>query len=70
MKAQQMQEQVGPSPSPRDVSWAFWPAVPLYPYGRRRTLRQEVLQGTIWTFDQLQGIFYTAVPIRMTVVKL
>lgn len=56
--------------SSKDWSWRFWPAVPLYPYGRRRTLRQEVVKDTIWTFDQIQGIFYTAVPIRMTVVKL
>ena len=53
-----------------DWSWPFWPAVPLYPYGRRRTLRQEVVKDRVWTFDQLQGIFYTTVPIRMTVVKL
>lgn len=51
-------------------SWPFWPVVPLYPYGCRRTLHQEVVKDTIWTFDQLQGIFYVVVPIRMTVVKL
>jgi len=55
---------------PSDWSWRFWPAVPLYPYSQRRTLRQEVVQDTIWTFDQIQGIFYTVVPIRMTVVRL
>jgi hypothetical protein len=44
--------------------------VPLYPYGRRRTLRTEVVKDTVWTFDQLQGILYVVVPIRMTVVKL
>lgn len=55
---------------PRDWSWSFWPAVPLYPYGRRRTLCREIVKDTIWTFDQLQGILYTIVPIRMTVVKL
>lgn len=58
------------SSSPRDWSWPFWPAVPLYPYGRRRTVRKEVVKDTIWTFDQLQGILYAIVPIRMTVVKL
>ncbi|MBD2611570.1 DUF4336 domain-containing protein [Nostoc punctiforme FACHB-252] len=55
---------------PRDFSWRLWPLVPLYPYGRRRTIRKEVLKDTIWNFDQLQGIFYVVVPIRMTVVKL
>nr|WP_225225375.1 DUF4336 domain-containing protein [Komarekiella delphini-convector] len=44
--------------------------MPLYPYGKRRTIRKEVVKDTIWTFDQLQGIFYVVVPIRMTVVKL
>lgn len=59
-----------PSISPGDWSWRFWPAVPLYPYGKRRTLRKEVVKDTIWTFEQLQGILYTVVPIRMSVVKL
>lgn len=55
---------------PRDFSWSFWFTLPLYPYGRRQTIRKEVVKDTIWTFDQLQGIFYVVVPIRMTVVKL
>ncbi|MDZ8184219.1 MAG: DUF4336 domain-containing protein [Nostoc sp. ChiSLP02] len=55
---------------PRDFSWRLWPVVPLYPYGTRRTIRKEVLKDTIWNFDQIQGIFYVVVPIRMTVVKL
>lgn len=59
-----------PSLATQDWSWPFWPAFPLYPYGRRRTLRQEVVQNQIWTFDQLQGILYVAVPIRMTAIKL
>ncbi|QDL09346.1 hypothetical protein DP113_16775 [Brasilonema octagenarum UFV-E1] len=55
---------------PEDFSWSFWFALPLYPFGKRRTIRKEVLKDTIWTFDQLQGIFYVVVPIRMTIVKL
>lgn len=54
----------------KDFGWGFWPVVPLYPYGQRRTLRTEVVKNTIWTFDQIQGILYVVVPIRMTVVKL
>lgn len=54
----------------RDFSWPFWPIVPIYPYGKRRTIRKEIVKDTIWTFDQLQGIFYVIVPIRMTVIKL
>ena len=51
-------------------SWRFWFALPIYPYSKRRTRRTEVIPDTIWTFDQVQGIFYVVVPIRMTVVKL
>ena len=54
----------------QDYYWRFWANVPIYPYSKRRTIRQEVIKDTIWTFDQLQGIFYVVVPIRMTVIKL
>lgn len=54
----------------QDDSWPFWPIVPLYPYRKRVTLRREVVKDTIWTFEQVQGILYVVVPIRMTVVKL
>jgi hypothetical protein len=53
-----------------DWSWRFWLTLPLYPYGRRRTLRSAVVSDRIWTFDQIQGVLYVAVPIRMTVVRL
>jgi hypothetical protein len=51
-------------------SWPWWPLLPLYPYGRRRTLVRELIPGQVWSFEQLQGVFYVAVPIRMTVVRL
>lgn len=63
-------QQSGRSVDTKDWSWPFWPILPIYPYGQRRTLRTEILQDTIWTFDQVQGIFYVVVPIRMTVVRL
>lgn len=50
--------------------WPWWPLLPLYPYGRRRTLVRELIPGQLWSFEQLQGVFYVAVPIRMTVVRL
>lgn len=53
-----------------DRSWPFWLTLPIYPYSQRRTIRREVVPDTIWTFEQVQGIFYVVVPIRMTVVKL
>ncbi len=54
----------------KDWAWRFWQVVPLYPYGQRRTIRQEIVKDLVWTFEQIQGIFYVVVPIRMTVVKL
>ncbi|MEM1369973.1 MAG: DUF4336 domain-containing protein, partial [Cyanobacteria bacterium P01_H01_bin.15] len=50
--------------------WPFWPVVPLYPYGQRRTLRREIVPDAVWVFEQVQGIFYVIVPIRMIVVRL
>ncbi|MEM6425461.1 MAG: DUF4336 domain-containing protein [Cyanobacteria bacterium P01_D01_bin.128] len=54
----------------KDFAWPFWPLVPIYPYGQRRTLKREIIPDTLWTFEQVQGIFYVVVPIRMTVVRL
>ncbi|MGB7086046.1 MAG: DUF4336 domain-containing protein [Phormidesmis sp.] len=53
-----------------DWAWPLWPIVPIYPYGQRRTLRREIVPGKLWLFEQVQGIFYVVVPIRMTVIKL
>ena len=50
--------------------WRWWPLLPLYPYGRRRTLVRELIPGRLWSFEQLIGIWYVAVPIRMSVVRL
>ncbi len=59
-----------PAPAPSDQGWPWWPLLPLYPYGRRRTLVRELIPGLLWSFEQLQGILYVAVPIRMTVLRL
>lgn len=56
--------------SQQDRAWPFWPLVPLYPYGQRATLRREILADQVWTFEQVQGILYVVVPIRMTVIRL
>ncbi|MEB3266286.1 MAG: DUF4336 domain-containing protein [Cyanobacteriota bacterium] len=53
-----------------DQHWPWWPLLPLYPYGRRRTLVRELIAEQVWSFEQLQGIWYVAVPIRMTVIRL
>ncbi|MFN9660728.1 MAG: DUF4336 domain-containing protein [Cyanobacteriota bacterium] len=54
----------------REQHWPWWPLLPLYPYGRRRTLVRELLPGRLWSFEQLHGVWYVAVPIRMTVLKV
>ncbi len=69
-RVEPLEQQVESNIRAGELSWPFWPLVPLYPYGKRRTLRKEVVKDTIWTFEQLQGIFYVIVPIRMTIIKL
>jgi len=59
-----------PQPDQAAQRWPWWPLLPLYPYGRRATLVREVVAGSVWCFEQLQGVYYVAVPIRMTVLKL
>ena len=56
--------------NPADQRWGFWPLLPLYPYGRRATHFEELIPGQVWSFEQLQGVYYVAVPIRLTVVKV
>ncbi|MEM8640476.1 MAG: DUF4336 domain-containing protein [Cyanobacteria bacterium P01_G01_bin.54] len=63
-------EQLTNTPPNADWSWPYWPLVPIYPYGQRRTRRVTIIPDQIWCFEQVQGIFYVVVPIRMTVVKL
>ena len=60
----------GAGVNPADQRWGFWPLLPLYPYGRRRTLFSELIPGQLWSLEQLQGVYYVAVPIRLTVVKV
>ncbi|MEY4296999.1 MAG: hypothetical protein RLZZ423_178 [Cyanobacteriota bacterium] len=62
--------QPGGGGRPADQRWLWWPLLPLYPYGRRRTLVRELIPGQLWSFEQLQGVFYVAVPIRMTVARV
>ncbi|GMH59768.1 hypothetical protein TrST_g1589 [Triparma strigata] len=54
----------------KDSNWPLWPSLPVFPYSRRKTIRREIKPGTVWTFDQLIGIYYVHVPIRMTVIKM
>lgn len=52
-----------------DTYWPLWPALPIFPFSQRKTLVRQVTEG-VYTFDQLIGIYYVHVPIRMTVVAM
>ena len=52
-----------------EQKWSWWPLLPLYPYGRKRTIFRELVPSQIWSFEQLQGIYYVAVPVRLLVVR-
>ena len=54
----------------KDNNWFWWPLFPLYPYGSRNTIFSELVPNLVWGFEQLQGLYYVAVPIRMVVVKV
>ena len=50
--------------------WHWWPLFPLYPYGNKKTILRELIPDQIWSLEQIQGLYYVAVPIRMTVIKV
>ncbi len=50
--------------------WYWWPLFPLYPYGNKKTILRELIPDQIWSLEQIQGLYYVAVPIRMTVIKV
>ena len=50
--------------------WYWWPLFPLYPYGNKKTILKELIPDQIWSLEQIQGLYYVAIPIRMTVIKV
>ncbi|KAL7539554.1 hypothetical protein ACHAXR_009384, partial [Thalassiosira sp. AJA248-18] len=53
----------------KESNWPLWPALPVAPFNRRRTIRYEDGPG-VYSFDQLIGIYYVHVPIRMGVIAV
>ncbi|CAH0373571.1 unnamed protein product [Pelagomonas calceolata] len=51
-----------------DSNYDLWPALPVAPYSRRKTIRRQI-KDDVWVFDQIIGIYYVHVPIRMTVLR-
>lgn len=62
-----------PSYSPT-LDWKLQPfafsLLPLAPGARRKTIKEEIIKDSIWTFDQIQGIVNVNTPVRSTVIKL
>ena len=52
------------------TSYGLWGILPVGTYKEKKTIRREVVPGSIWTFDQKFGILNVQVPLRMTVIKL
>eukprot|EP00435_Cladocopium_sp_Y103_P066660 s408_g28.t5 len=63
-------ESLLPPDVPADARWDLWPALPIAPYERRRTILQEYIPGELWGLEQKLGLLYVHVPIRMTVLRL
>lgn len=51
-------------------NWSSWWKLPIHPYQRRCTVLQELVPGEVWGLDQVQGILYVHVPVRMILVRL
>lgn len=56
------------------MNWKLQPfafsLLPLAPGARRKTMKEEIVKDTIWTFDQIQGVVNVNTPVRSTVIKL
>lgn len=63
-------EDLLPPDVPADARWDLWPALPIAPYERRRTILKEYIPGELWGLEQKLGLLYVHVPIRMTVLRL
>ena len=59
-----------PPEVPAETRWDLWPALPVAPYERRKTILQESIPGELWGLEQKIGLLYVHVPIRMTVLRL
>ena len=53
-----------------DLHRVAYSLLPLAPGPRRKTIFEEVVPGSVWTMDQLQGVVNVNVPVRGVAVKL
>jgi len=54
--------------TPQD--YGLWGILPVGTYKQKKTIRETIVPGKLWTFDQKFGILNVQVPLRMTIVKL
>ena len=52
------------------TDYGLWGILPVGTYKRKKTIRETIVPGQIWTFDQKFGILDVQVPLRMTVIRL
>ncbi|CAB9525354.1 expressed unknown protein (Partial), partial [Seminavis robusta] len=50
--------------------YGLWGILPVGTYKKKKTIRETIVPGKLWTFDQKFGILDVQVPLRMTIVKL
>jgi hypothetical protein len=52
------------------TDYGLWGILPVGTYKKKKTIRETIVPGQLWTFDQKFGILNVQVPLRMTVIKL
>ena len=73
--AQTMRPLEAPAAARSDRDYGAVPAGP-FVFGTpllgppRATVRRELVPGRIWSFEQVQGLIFVHVPVRMTVIAL
>ena len=54
----------------KPTDYGLWGILPVGTYKTKKTIRETIVPGQIWTFDQKFGILDVQVPLRMTILKL
>lgn len=52
------------------TDYGLWGILPVGTYKRKKTIRETIVPGQLWTLDQKFGILNVQVPLRMTLCKL
>jgi hypothetical protein len=52
------------------TEYGLWGILPVGTYKKKKTVKETIVDGQVWTFEQKFGILDVQVPLRMTVIKL